>query len=164
MLDSLIKTAHKLGPFDPRTQYEQFWVLSAMNQLLGYYANNLMRTMGSNLSEMDLVARYWSVFDRSFDDVKVITTRDRSCEATSIRINEGRRVDRVSEIKHKRPSIRPDLLLIRKEVEYGCSELGKIDDMVPTRKEIAETELHCPKTMKDIFDRAVYLAKNNKNA
>ena len=75
MLDSLIKTAHKLGPFDPRTQYEQFWVLSAMNQLLGYYANNLMRTMGSNLSEMDLVARYWSVFDRSFDDVKVITTR-----------------------------------------------------------------------------------------
>ncbi|KAG2223659.1 hypothetical protein INT45_010018 [Circinella minor] len=75
MLDSLIKTAHKLGPFDPRTQYEQFWVLSAINQLLGYYANDLMTMMGSNVSELDLVARYWSVFDRSFDDVKVITTR-----------------------------------------------------------------------------------------
>ena len=79
-----------------------------------------------------------------------------------MRVNEGRKVNGRSEIGNKKSSIRPDLLLIRKEVEYGCSELGKIDDNVPSRKEIAETELHCPKTMKDIFDRAASLVKNDK--
>ena len=89
--------------------------------------------------------------------------RDRTCEATSMRVNEGRKVDGTSEIGNKKPSIRPDLLLIRKEVEYGCSEVGKVDDTVPSRKEIIETQLHCPKIMKDIFFRAANLANNDED-
>ena len=75
MLDHLIKAALTLGPFDPRIQYEHFWILSSMNQLLGYYANDIITMMGNNVSELDLVARYWSIFDRCFDDIKVMTTR-----------------------------------------------------------------------------------------
>ena len=75
MLDSLIKSGLALSPFDPRIQYEQFWIASSMNQLLGYYANDIITMMGNNVSELDLVAKYWSIFDRCFDDIKVMTTR-----------------------------------------------------------------------------------------
>ncbi|KAI8141677.1 hypothetical protein BJV82DRAFT_172552 [Fennellomyces sp. T-0311] len=124
-----------------------------MNQFLGYYAQDVINTC-NNVSELDLVARYWSILDRSFDDIKVVTTRDRTCVATSIRMNDGRSVTGDSEVAKKKASIRPDLLLIHKDLEYGCSEVGKTNDHVPTRKEVVETELLCPKTMKDIFDRA----------
>ncbi|KAG2217724.1 hypothetical protein INT45_001267 [Circinella minor] len=37
--------------------------------------------------------------------------------------------------------------------EYGCSEVGKSEDVVASKKEVVETYLHSPKTMKDLFDR-----------
>ena len=75
VLDKLIKASQSIGPFDARTEYEQFWTLGAMNQFLGYYAQDVISNMGNDVSELDLVARYWSILDRSFDDIKVVTTR-----------------------------------------------------------------------------------------
>ena len=83
--------------------------------------------------------------------------RDRACMATTLRVNEERKVTGTDEIDNKKKSIRPDLLLVKDDVEYGCSEVGRSDNVIPTKKEIIETALHCPKTMKDILNRVASL-------
>ncbi|KAI9274602.1 hypothetical protein BDA99DRAFT_556013 [Phascolomyces articulosus] len=89
MLDAMVKEVLKTGPFDPRTNYDEFWIN---------------------------------------------TTRDRTCIATALRTNEGRKV----------------------------TEVGKNEDVVLTRKGIIENELHCPKIMKDILDRVASLVDYNE--
>ncbi|KAI9266574.1 hypothetical protein BDA99DRAFT_535997 [Phascolomyces articulosus] len=65
--------------------------------------------------------------------------------------NPNRCVDDLGEISRKKASSRPDLVLLKDNIEFGCSELGKIDDPSSTTKVIIETQLHSPKTMKDMF-------------
>lgn len=80
--------------------------------------------------------------------------RDRLCMATSARVNEERVVMGTKPVSNKVTSVRPDLVLIKNGVEYGVSEAGKKDEAAMTKKEVIETQLLCPKTMKDMFDRA----------
>ncbi|KAG2227216.1 hypothetical protein INT45_008460 [Circinella minor] len=88
--------------------------------------------------------------------------RDRTCIATALRTNEGRKVTGTNEIANKKKSSRPDLLLLKNDIEFGCSELGKSEDVVSTRKEIIENELHCPKTLKNILNRVAGLVDYNE--
>ena len=88
--------------------------------------------------------------------------RDRTCMTTALRVNEGRKVTGSDEIENKKKSSRPDLLLVKNDVEYGCSEVGRSDGVVPTKKEIIETDLHCPKTMKDILNRVASLVDHDE--
>ncbi|KAG2219368.1 hypothetical protein INT45_006076 [Circinella minor] len=168
MLNAMVDELLEIGLFDIRIHFdskddvfdsedEESWVISTINQPLSYYVNELIAVMGNNISELDLVTKFWCYFDRCFDDLRINTTRDRACMATALRVNEGRKVTGTDEIDNKKKSIRPDLLLVKDDVEYGCSEVGKSDNVIPTKKEIIETDLHCPKTMKDILNRVASL-------
>ncbi|KAJ8651897.1 hypothetical protein O0I10_012542 [Lichtheimia ornata] len=83
--------------------------------------------------------------------IGVVTTRDQICQATSTRINEGRAVSGSMPIPNKSTCIRPDLMLIMHSIEFDVSECGKDDQNSLGKKEIMETKLLCPKTMKDMF-------------
>ncbi|KAI8147871.1 hypothetical protein BJV82DRAFT_593707 [Fennellomyces sp. T-0311] len=58
MLDTLINAANEKGRFDARSQYEEYWVMSVLDQLFGYYATDVMSTVGDNITEQDLVSMY----------------------------------------------------------------------------------------------------------
>ena len=58
-------------------------------------------------------------------------------------------------VADKKRSIRPDLVLLKHKLEYGCSELGTNLRAVPDNKEIAETDLHSLKTMNDMLCVAI---------
>ena len=73
-LDFLIKTTHTIGPFDPRTQYEEWWLLSAINQFCGYYSHSTLNH-STSWSEMDFVTKVWSILDHAFEDLKVFAGR-----------------------------------------------------------------------------------------
>ena len=88
---------------------------------------------------------------------------DRTCLATSKRMNHGRGVTGASSIKAKVRSTRPDLVILKNNIEYGCSELGKIDDPASTPKKIVESELLCPKTLKDMVCAAAQQVGNDES-
>ena len=75
VLECLVEKFRQLPFYDPRQQYDQLWVHSGVSQLLGYYATNVITTMGNDFTELDLVALYWSILDRCFHGVNMITTR-----------------------------------------------------------------------------------------
>ena len=79
-------------------------------------------------------------------------------------INNERSVTGTAEIADKKGAIRPDLMLVKYGVEYGCSELGKNLDAVTDKIEIVETQLHSPKTMKDMLVAALAKVNNNIDA
>ncbi|KAI7860641.1 hypothetical protein BDC45DRAFT_529271 [Circinella umbellata] len=138
MLDTMIKEVREIGLFDPRTQYEEFWVISIITQLLGYYTNDVITVMGKDASELDLVSKFWCYFDRCFDNLRVNTTSD---------------------------TVGHVLLAIKLPMRQLCKLVKEEnDDVVPTKKEIVETESqHCPKTMKDILDRVASLVDFDKD-
>ena len=79
MLNAMIDELLKIGLFDPRTNYEESWVISTINQLLSYYVNDSIAVMDNNTSELDLVTKFWCYFDRCFDDLRINTTRYTNC-------------------------------------------------------------------------------------
>ena len=93
--------------------------------------------------------------------MQILYCRDRTCTATSMRINSNRIVNGKTTNETKKSASRPDLVLIKNGTEYGSSEVGKGEDAVTAKKELVETQLHGPKLMKDIFLRAAKEADNN---
>ncbi|KAI8137289.1 hypothetical protein BJV82DRAFT_358550 [Fennellomyces sp. T-0311] len=161
LLNALSDLVMEMGPYDYRTEYNLYWIHSALTQMLSYYKFGVVRRMLQNSSEMDFVSLLWSIFDRCFHDIHVLPGRDRSCQATSLRVNKDRSITGTNNIDGKISVARPDLLLIKDGFEYGCSEVSKSMDLVPTKKEIVETGLHNPKTMKDLFDRMTNEAEHD---
>ncbi|KAI8142737.1 hypothetical protein BJV82DRAFT_713857 [Fennellomyces sp. T-0311] len=160
-LDFLIEITNMLGPYNPRTQPDEFKLVAAIQQFVGYYADGVFAGVES-WSEQDLVTHVWSVLDRFFHPLGVMTSRDRTCLATSQRMDSDRAVTGSSEVKGKKRSIRPDLVLLKNCLEYGCSELGTNLSSVSDKKEIVETQLHNPKTMKDMLHCAIAKAGNEE--
>ncbi|KAI9492657.1 hypothetical protein BDB00DRAFT_939557 [Zychaea mexicana] len=73
-----------------RKEYDLFWMRLAMEQFLSYYQNNVVQNISELASEMDYDILFWSVLDRCFQMLRTCITRDRSCAATSLRVNENR--------------------------------------------------------------------------
>ncbi|KAI8144656.1 hypothetical protein BJV82DRAFT_54720 [Fennellomyces sp. T-0311] len=132
-LGFLIEKTNMLGPYDPRTHPDEYKVHHALQQFVGYYVDDVFAGVES-WSEQDFVTHVWSVFDRFFHPLGVMTSRDRTCEATSQRVNSDRAVTGSSEIKDKKRSIRPDLVLLKDGLQYGCSELGKTLGLYLTKR------------------------------
>ncbi|KAI9273125.1 hypothetical protein BDA99DRAFT_284589 [Phascolomyces articulosus] len=130
-----------------------YWLQCTLIQMLCYYKFDVIADILPNSSEMDFVSTFWSVLDRCFHNIKVIPGRDRACKAISTRINAHRSITGTDKIDNKKTASRPDLLLIKDDFDYGCSEVGKSEDVVANKKELVETYLHSPKTMKDLFSR-----------
>ena len=87
--------------------------------------------------------------------------RNQTSVATSKRINSERGISGVSTVADKKASIRPDLVLVSNGFEYGCSEVGKSLSAIPDKKEIIESQLHSPKTMKDMLSYAIAETKHD---
>ncbi|KAI7848319.1 hypothetical protein BDC45DRAFT_596475 [Circinella umbellata] len=153
LLDALSDVVYEAGHYDYRTNYNIHWLQSALTQLLSYYKFDVIANILPNSSEMDFASTFWSVLDRCFYDIKVIPGRNRTCMVSSARVNANRNITGTNNVDNKRSASRPDLLLIKDDIEYGCSEVGKSDDAVASKKEVVETYLHSLKTMKDLFNR-----------
>ncbi|KAI9263328.1 hypothetical protein BDA99DRAFT_537338 [Phascolomyces articulosus] len=82
------------------------------------------------------------------------TMIDRTCKATLFQRNSTRSITGKEQVDIKRNASCPDLLTIKNNLEYACSEAGKSNDVVATKKElIIETGVHVPKLLKDLFNK-----------
>ncbi|KAI7860796.1 hypothetical protein BDC45DRAFT_5444 [Circinella umbellata] len=105
------------------------------------------------------------ILDKVFDDMMIQTRRDKKSIATTIVDNQERAITGLTGVRAKICSIRPDLVLFKNGVEYGVAECGKTDDDAEgiNKKEIVETNLHCPKIMKSMFHHASSRCDNDKD-
>ncbi|KAI9252357.1 hypothetical protein BDA99DRAFT_541083 [Phascolomyces articulosus] len=87
--------------------------------------NSLIR-MTNGPSEFDFVVRIWSQLDKCLDNL-VYIKRDNSCLANLVRLNNERRVDGKKPVAEQVKSSRPDLLLMKDNVEFWVDECGKMD-------------------------------------
>ena len=71
----------------------------------------------------------------------------------SARLNRKRRISETG-LEPKLAAWKPDLLLTKDEVEYGCSETGGKEESGGGTKETVEKWLKLPKLLKDMFDLA----------
>ncbi|KAI8146719.1 hypothetical protein BJV82DRAFT_710778 [Fennellomyces sp. T-0311] len=161
ILDLLADTVQGFGSYDFRTQFDLHCVRSSLEQLRSYYKYDVIGKLMPIASEIDLISTFWSIFDCCFDNAEATAGRDRTCLASSLHINGDRSISGKDSIDKKKSVSHPDLLLLRSGFEFGCSEVGKSTDVIPTKKEIVETCLHSPKTMKDLLDRLASEADND---
>ena len=89
------------------------------------------------------------------------TCRNKTCMATSVRLNSDRSITGTSEVKAKQRSVRLDLVLLKNNLEFGCSELGTNVTSILKKKEIVEVQLHSPKLMKGMFCAVAAKAENS---
>ncbi|KAI8142746.1 hypothetical protein BJV82DRAFT_614151 [Fennellomyces sp. T-0311] len=160
VLDFLIEKTNELGPYNPRTNEDLYKLQNVIQQFVGYYLDDVFDNVKS-WTEEDFVTHIWGPFDRFFHSSKIITTRNKTCLATSQRVSGERRVTGLSMVSDKKASIRPDLVLVQNGLEYGCSEIGINLSPVPDRKEIVESSLLSPRTMKDMLHSAIAKTKND---
>ncbi|KAL1931344.1 hypothetical protein VTP01DRAFT_9486 [Rhizomucor pusillus] len=137
-LETLTAVTVSFGIFRPSDHFDQYWLQSTMLQLISAYRYKIFDKLAAHGSELDFVVRIWSLLDRCFDNLGIETRRDQCCIATSARLNEQRAVTGISPISSKIATVRPDLILVRNDVEYGLSECGKVDDAGIGKKEIIE--------------------------
>ena len=80
-----------------------------------------------------------------------------------MRENIKRGVTGTSCIEGKQLAVRPDLIFYRNGVEYGAGEVGKEDLAGVGKKELIETQLHCPKVLKDMMNLAATKCGNKES-
>ncbi|KAF7721947.1 hypothetical protein EC973_003908 [Apophysomyces ossiformis] len=149
VIHELWTTATSFGFFDPWECFDEDWLQSTILHLLSYYRWGFIDKLHDQGSEMDLVVYLWSLLDRCFHQLPVVTRRDQLCLATSARANENRAIT--------------DLVLFKDGVEFGLAECGKQEEAAIGKKEIVESQLLCPKTMKDMFVRAAAKGNNDES-
>ncbi|KAI9024354.1 hypothetical protein CLU79DRAFT_102917 [Phycomyces nitens] len=162
-LKKLWSIATEYGFHDPSTHFDEDWAQRSILEYISAYRWNVIQRLAARGSEMDFVVRIWSQLDKCFDNIHIETIRNRGCIATSVRVNGNRRVTGIESLVPKSFSTKPDLILYREDIEYGCSEVGKNDDGGVGEKEIVESALKCPKTMKDMLLRAASKIGNATN-
>ncbi|ORY90329.1 hypothetical protein BCR43DRAFT_527999 [Syncephalastrum racemosum] len=82
---------------------------------------------------------------------KRFPSRDCMCTSTMVRKNEARAVSGVRPIEVQKSSVRPDMLVVKNDIEFTVGECGKDDIGGVGKKETVEWQLHLPKIMKDMF-------------
>ena len=58
----------------------------------------------------------------------------------------------------QQPSVRPDLIIMKDDLDFAVGECGKDDFGGVGKKELVERGLHVPKILKDAFVRALQKA------
>ena len=84
-----------------------------------------------------------------------------ACTATAERLNTNRVISGQG-LESWLAAWKPDLLLIKDEIEYGCSEHAGYDEAGAGKKEIFEKWLKVPKLLKDMFCRASRKVDNDE--
>ncbi|KAI7848094.1 hypothetical protein BDC45DRAFT_575174 [Circinella umbellata] len=159
VINKLWKAITSFGFFDQEHQFDEAWVQATILDFLNMYRYDTLKDIQINGSEMDYVTRCWSNFDRCFENIGV-PGRDRTCQATLVRVNKNRSITGEKSIDQQQRSVRPDFLLIKGGVEFAVGECGKEDLGGVGKKEIVERGLHVPKIMKDLFVRALSKGRN----
>ncbi|KAG2218179.1 hypothetical protein INT45_003605 [Circinella minor] len=154
VINKLWKAITSFGFFDQEKQFDESWVQATILNFLNMCRYDTLKDIQINGSEMDYVTRCWSNFDRCFENIGV-PGRDRTCQATLVRVNKNRCITGEKSIDQQQRSVRPDFLLIKGGVEFAVGECGKEDLGGVGKKEIVERGLHVPKIMKDLFVRAL---------
>ncbi|KAG2220827.1 hypothetical protein INT45_004488 [Circinella minor] len=162
LLDELWERITKSGYINPCKAYDLYWLQNTMVDILHLYRFRVLEWVSKNGSEMDFVNRVWSMLDKVFDGIMIETRRDNGSVATTFIDNQERSVTGMTAIAAKSPSIRPDLVLYKNGVEYRVAECGKGDNEGTGKKEIVETNLHCPKVMKSMLLHAASKCDNDK--
>ncbi|KAG2218581.1 hypothetical protein INT45_014170 [Circinella minor] len=161
VVDAVYKEITKNGFYDPYQQFDEDWFKKkTILEILSYYRWDVLKSV-EKWSEMDLVVRLWSLFDKAFDNLHMETKRDHTSVSMNISQNEDRVVSGENSIPTKANSFRPDLIYSKDGLEYGTAECGKSEDAT-AKKKIIETQLHISKIMKAMFHRLLEKCKNNK--
>ncbi|KAI7859895.1 hypothetical protein BDC45DRAFT_530353 [Circinella umbellata] len=161
-LDKLWKAARESGPYDPVKEFNVDWAQRSMIDLLTAYRFGVIDRITAANSEKDMIIRIWRVIDTVFDNTGIIVTRnDMACTATAERLNTNRVISGQG-LESWLAAWKPDLLLIKDEIEYGCSEHAGYDEAGAGKKKIFEKWLKVPKLLKDMFCRASRKVDNDE--
>ena len=82
--------------------------------------------------------------------------------STKVDDNRDRGVIGFGPVDMQQTSFRPDLILFRNGVEYGAAECGKADTAGIGKKEVIESQLHCPKVLKSMMNLAASKVENDE--
>ncbi|KAG2224152.1 hypothetical protein INT45_000167 [Circinella minor] len=163
IVDVLYQRLLQFPPYDPYDDFNEHWTIEQLKEFCSLYRWHIPGRMSKDSSEMDYINLFWSRLDRCFDNLYMDTRRDVLCVANLARVNESRIIDGIEAIKDQNKSVRPDLVLVKNNVEFGTGECGKDDVAGVGKKELVETQLHGPKIMKDMFVRAARIAGDNED-
>ncbi|KAG2225877.1 hypothetical protein INT45_006573 [Circinella minor] len=171
LLDCLWTSITKQGYYNPKQEFDKYWIQQALVSFLDMYRLNKLKEIVYQGSEMDFVIQCWSKFDRCFDDLGVvgrftdfwIKKRDRTCLATLVRVNAQRTISGAGPIESQHRSVRPDILIMKDGIEVAVGETAKLDVGGVTKKELVEKSLHLPKVMKDLYNVALAKGKNKES-
>ncbi|KAG0169829.1 hypothetical protein DFQ28_008743 [Apophysomyces sp. BC1034] len=112
------------GKFDLADHFDEDWAQRSELDIISLYIWNILPRMTRNNSERD----FWRCADLCFDNIGVETLRgDQTCVSTSVRLNKDRSVSSV-QAERKINFLKPDLILVKDEVEYGCAETGAANE------------------------------------
>ncbi|KAI8138624.1 hypothetical protein BJV82DRAFT_673563 [Fennellomyces sp. T-0311] len=117
---------------------EDFGVTWARQSITNHMMNYAAKKQAGTPSEIDIILRTWSPLIYSFDDtaVRVQTAKNNSHRTLNERKLHGSRVD---------------MRFLWDNFELGCSEVGKDDKGKYATKEMKESQLKCPKTLRDML-------------
>ncbi|KAI9496365.1 hypothetical protein BDB00DRAFT_810188 [Zychaea mexicana] len=132
-------------------QFDVDWAQRMMIDLLVSYHYKVLDRIAAINSEKDLIIRVWKAIDYAFDDTDMTATRnDFACTATAERLNANRSISGKG-MDAWVAAWKPNLLLIKQEIEYGCAEHCGFNNAI--KKELFGKWLKLPKIMKDMFSR-----------
>ncbi|KAI9321699.1 hypothetical protein BX666DRAFT_2118460 [Dichotomocladium elegans] len=150
-VDELWRTSQQ-RIFDPVQQFDEDWSKRSITDLLSSYRWGVISRIEKTGLERDLVMRFWRCIDMCFDDIQVETKRsNQHWIDTSVRYNEGR-LSADGMLWPKAQAVKPDLILCKDGIEYGCAEVGFLDDGGVDTEELIEKNLRiAKKIMKDML-------------
>ncbi|KAI7850504.1 hypothetical protein BDC45DRAFT_245774 [Circinella umbellata] len=153
LLDCLWTSITKPGYYNPKQEFDKYWIQQALVSFLDMYRFNKLKEIVYQGSEMDFVIQCWSKFDRCFDDLGVVGRSSYS----------QRTISGAGPIESQHRSVRPDILIIKDGIEVAVGETAKLDVGGVTKKELVEKNLHSPKVMKDLYNVALSKGKNKES-
>ncbi|KAI7855766.1 hypothetical protein BDC45DRAFT_438165 [Circinella umbellata] len=133
------------SPYTPQESYNITWLRQSIMNLLMNYQSNFFSKNGN--TESDILFRVWSCVQYAFDKSKIdVNSGEKESKATSCNNNSNRSLG-----KRKMHGTRVDLRFMYDGSELGCAEAGRVDEGELGTKEMSESQLKCPKTLRDMF-------------
>ncbi|KAI8141482.1 hypothetical protein BJV82DRAFT_177720 [Fennellomyces sp. T-0311] len=152
--EDLCAAVRLAGPYNEVEESDADWAQLSLRDLLRCYRWGVIKSLADRNSEKDIILRVWRIIDTAFDNMSVHASRcDKASVAMSARLNKKRRISEAG-LAPKLAAWKPDLLLTKDEVEYGCSENGGKEESGGGTKETVEKWLKVPKLLKDMLDLA----------
>ncbi|KAI7852655.1 hypothetical protein BDC45DRAFT_513116 [Circinella umbellata] len=143
--DDLMAHITRHSPYTSKESYSITWLRQSIMNLLTNYKYGFFTRTG--VTESDVIFRVWSSIQYAYEDTIIsVNSGEKEIQATSNNNNANRSLG-----KRKLHGTRVDLRFVYDGAELGCAEAGRSDEGELGTKELNESNLKCPKTLRDMY-------------